>query len=75
MYKDYDKLIKVGDLVSVRRSLVGDLDRGIVLDIYLDTTYDNIKRYHVKYFSLISGKEQVQWANHVEVISKAHEEK
>ena len=72
MYMSYDKNIKRGDYVRVRRSVVGEWETGIDLEVTLDTNYESIERYHVKYYSFLKNKEDVQWANHVEVLS-SHE--
>ena len=69
----YDESMKVGDLIRVRKSVVGDYELGIILDVKLDTTSGFAQRYHVKYFSFETNKEDTQWANHVEVLSKSHE--
>ena len=66
----FDKTMKRGDLVKVRKGIVSEPELGIVLKIWMDTTYEDIERYHVKYFSFRSGRHEVQWANHVEVISR-----
>ena len=69
---NWDKSMKVGDLVKVTRSAVrGDYEEGIVLEIKKDTTYENVERYYVKYYSFKKGREETQWANHVEVVSRA----
>ncbi len=66
----YDENMKKGDLVRVCKSAVrGDYDFGIVLEIRRDTTYEDVERYHVKYWSFNNSKYDSQWANHVEVIS------
>ena len=70
----FDRKMKKGDLVRVRKSLVEAAELGIILKIWLDTTYEDIKRYHVKYFSFSSGRHETQWANHVEVVSSCEEE-
>ena len=61
--------MKKGDLVRIRKSAIGDYEIGIVLEIRKDTTYEDIERYHVRYWSLDNNKYDTQWANHVEVIS------
>ncbi len=73
-FMKYDKSIKMGDLIRVRKSVVGDYEIGIVLEVILDTTYEFVKRYHVKYFSFEKNKEDTQWANHIEVLSKSNED-
>ena len=70
----FDRNMKKGDLVRVRKSLVEAPELGIILKIWLDTTYEDIKRYHVKYFSISSGRNETQWANHVEVVSSGEGE-
>ncbi len=70
----FDRNMKKGDLVRVRRSLVEEPELGIILKIWMDTTYEDIERYHVKYFSFKSGRNEVQWANHVEVVSSCEGE-
>ena len=76
MKMKYDENMKVGDLVKVRRSIREKPQTGIVLNITLDKTYmnnkikaKNVERYFVHYFCAETGKEECQWANHVEVIS------
>jgi len=66
---NYDENMKKGDLVRIRKSAIGDYEIGIVLEIRKDTTYEDIERYHVRYWSLDNNKYDTQWANHVEVIS------
>ena len=75
MKMKYDENMKVGDLVKVRRS-IQLYQTGILLNITLDKTYmnnkikaKNVERYFVHYFCAETGKEECQWANHVEVIS------
>ena len=49
---NYDKDMKVGDLVKVTLSSVrGEYDNGIVLGIIKDNTYKDIDRYYVQYYS------------------------
>tara|TARA_R110000851_G_scaffold236991_7_gene389794 strand:- start:9774 stop:9986 length:213 start_codon:yes stop_codon:yes gene_type:complete len=69
---NYDKDMKVGDLVKVTLSSVrGEYDNGIVLGIIKDNTYKDIDRYYVQYYSFGKACHQSQWANHVKVVSKA----